>query len=72
MQRRDFLTGGAGLIAAGLSGSASAQELVNPRILELIRTHWCFGRPKLRRNIYHCTTATQTIQPSRRTGRPSP
>jgi hypothetical protein len=52
MQRRDFLKGGAGLIAAGLSGPASAQELVNPRILELIRTHWCFGRPKLRRNIY--------------------
>jgi hypothetical protein len=52
MQRRNFLKGGAGLIAAGLSGPASAQELANPRILELIRIHWCYGRPKLRRNIY--------------------
>jgi hypothetical protein len=52
MQRRDFLKGGAGLVAAGLSTPASALELVNPKILELIRFHWCYGHPKLRRNIY--------------------
>jgi tyrosinase len=52
MQRRDFLKSGAGLIAAGLSSPASTQELANPRILELIKFHWCYGQPKLRRNIY--------------------
>src|SRR5437867_4450868 len=55
MQRRDFLKGGAGLIAAGLAAPASAQELrelVNPRILEIIRLNWCYAQPKLRRNIY--------------------
>jgi hypothetical protein len=52
MRRRDFLKGSTGLIAAVISGPASAQELVNPRILELIRFHWCYGQPKLRQNIY--------------------
>ena len=52
MQRRDFLKGSAGLLAASLSDPVSAQELVNPKILELIRFHWCYGHPKLRRNIY--------------------
>jgi hypothetical protein len=53
MRRREFLKGGAGLIAAGMASPASAQELtVNPRILELLRVHWCYARPKLRRNIY--------------------
>jgi tyrosinase len=52
MKRRNFLKGSAGLLASGLSSSASAQELVNPRILDLIRIHWCYGQPKLRQNIY--------------------
>jgi tyrosinase len=52
MQRRDFLKSGAGLIAAGLSGPAAAQERINPRVLELIRFHWCYRQPKLRQNIY--------------------
>jgi hypothetical protein len=59
MQRRDLLRGAGGLIVAGLSSSALAQEAfnprieqVNPRILELIRFRWCYGQPKLRQNIY--------------------
>jgi hypothetical protein len=52
MKRRDFLKGGAGLITAAASTSASAQELVSPRVLELIRFNWCYGQPKLRQNIY--------------------
>ena len=52
MHRREFLRGGVGLIATGLSSPAWAQETVNPKILELIKLHWCFGRPRLRQNIY--------------------
>jgi tyrosinase len=53
MKRRDFLKGGAGLIAAGASSRpAVAQEFVSPRALELIRIHWCYGQPRLRRNFY--------------------
>jgi TAT (twin-arginine translocation) pathway signal sequence len=48
MQRRDFLKGAASLIAAAGSGPVSAQELSNPRILEFLKIHWCYGRPKLR------------------------
>lgn len=53
MKRRDFLRGGAGLIAAGVSAPALAEErLVNPRLLEIVRLNWCYAQPKLRRNIY--------------------
>jgi Common central domain of tyrosinase/Polyphenol oxidase middle domain len=52
MQRREFLKGGVGFVAAGLSGPASAQELVSPKVLELIRSHWCYSKPRLRQNIY--------------------
>lgn len=52
MKRRDFLKGGVGMVAAGLSAPASAQELASSRVLELIRFNWCYGQPKLRRNIY--------------------
>lgn len=51
MKRRDFLKGGAGLIAAAASTPAAAQD-ASPRVLELIRFHWCYGQPRLRRNIY--------------------
>ena len=64
MQRRNVLKGSAGLDAAGLSGPASAQELANPRILELIRIHWCYGRPNLRRNIYSLYNESEFARPS--------
>jgi Common central domain of tyrosinase/Polyphenol oxidase middle domain/TAT (twin-arginine translocation) pathway signal sequence len=51
MKRRDFLKGGAGLIAAAASTPAVAQD-ASPRVLELIRINWCYGQPRLRQNIY--------------------
>ena len=41
MKRRDFLKDGVGMVAAGLSAPASAQELASSRVLELIRFNWC-------------------------------
>ena len=52
MKRRDFLKGGVGVVAAGVSSPALAQEFISPRALELVRLHWCFAKPRLRRNIY--------------------
>ena len=52
MQRRDFLKGSAGLVVAGIASPASAEEKINPRFLELVKFHWCYGQPRLRRNIY--------------------
>jgi tyrosinase len=66
MKRRDFLKGGVGLMAAGVSGPVAAQEpTVNPRVLELLRLHWCYAQPLLRRNIntlYNSNPNHPTIQ----------
>ena len=53
MRRRVFLQGGVGLLAAGLSGTARAQEVtVNSGHLDRLKDLFCVGKPKLRRNIY--------------------
>lgn len=53
MLRREFLKGTAGVIAVGVTGNASAQELKLPaHLLDIIRVNFCQGEPKTRRNVY--------------------
>jgi TAT (twin-arginine translocation) pathway signal sequence len=53
MLRRDFLKGTAAVIATGVTGNASAQELKLPaHLLDIIRVNFCQGEPKTRRNVY--------------------